>query len=131
MAKSVATSMSGVLAGYVWNKCSYCDRHASPYHDNTIRTNASPWFLAYTKKISKALADQMLDETKKDELMQAALKEGWDCPGCRPKVFIDLRTFNTCLWKQIDQAISAVSKNVLSRVTRNAISKHQLVTRSS
>jgi hypothetical protein len=83
------------------------------------------------QNVTGALADQMLDVTKKDQLMQAALAEGWDCQGCRPKVFIDLQTFSTCLWKRMDEVISAVSKNVLSRVTRNAISKHQLVARSS
>ncbi|KIM90357.1 hypothetical protein PILCRDRAFT_812095 [Piloderma croceum F 1598] len=110
VAKSVATSMSGVPAGYVWNKCSYCNR--TSYHDKVNRTSTSPWFLACMQNVTGALADRMLDEMKKDELMQAALAEGWDCQGCHPKVFIDLRTFSTCLWKRMDEVISVVKLNV-------------------
>jgi hypothetical protein len=120
----------------IWDKCSYCkqsgrgsQRH---YYDEggSAKANA-PWFSAYLQSVTGASTCRILDDKKQDQLMEAALKEGLECNGCRSKVFTDLRTFNTMLKARMNEAISAVSNDALYIQSLPLRSKHPLVARLS
>jgi hypothetical protein len=73
------------------------------------RARAVPgWWVDYMQNIVAVLEHEAWSKAQKEELMEKAVKQGWKCARCGPKVVGDLRDFMDNFSAKIDLEISKV-----------------------